>query len=378
MKKLVLLLLAIVPAALFAQEKYTMKGNIGSISAPAKVFLTHYEGTSAIIDSTSVTNGVFTLTGEVKDITRATLTMDYRGVGIQNLKIRGTNIDLIVYLVNGTTAISSPDSLRNANITGTKVNEDYQRFLVFAKPNFDAIHALNREFYAAIKGKGVKEAHERFDEKYSIIDAQYTDLKKQFIAANPDSYYSLLMLKEVAGPYPDVNVLEPEYNKLSKSVRATTLGVAYQKYINSLKTVTIGQIAPEFTQADTNGKMVSLSSFRGKYVLLDFWASWCPPCRAESPNMVKAYNNFKGTNFTILSVSLDQPGKKDAWLKAIHDDHLTWTQVSDLKLDNETAKLYGIKAIPQNFLIGPSGKIIAKDLRGSDLDAKLTAIFGKM
>jgi peroxiredoxin len=138
-------------------------------------------------------------------------------------------------------------------------------------------------------------------------------------------------------------------------------------------------MAPEFAQADTNGKTVSLSSFHGKYVLLDFWASWCGPCRAENPNVVKAYNNFKGKNFTILGVSLDRPGKKDAWLKAIHDDHLTWNHVSDLKFwDSETAKLYGIQAIPQNLLLDPSGKIIGKNLFGDDLEKKLAEIFGKI
>jgi peroxiredoxin len=127
---------------------------------------------------------------------------------------------------------------------------------------------------------------------------------------------------------------------------------------------------PEFKQNDVNGKLVSLSSFRGKYLLVDFWASWCGPCRAENPNVVKAYNQYKDKNFTILSVSLDQD--KSKWLEAIKKDGLTWTHVSDLKYwNNAVAVQFGIQSIPASFILDPNGKIIAKDLRGDALDSFL-------
>ncbi|RYZ90861.1 MAG: AhpC/TSA family protein [Proteobacteria bacterium] len=128
--------------------------------------------------------------------------------------------------------------------------------------------------------------------------------------------------------------------------------------------------APEFVQPDVNGKPISLASFKGKYVLLDFWASWCKPCRMENPNVVKAYNEFKDKNFTVLGVSLDQ--EKNAWQEAIKKDGLTWTHASDLKFwSNEAAALYEVQSIPANFLIDPSGNIIAQDLRGEDLTETL-------
>ena len=122
---------------------------------------------------------------------------------------------------------------------------------------------------------------------------------------------------------------------------------------------------------------VALSSFRGKYVLVDFWASWCGPCRQENPNVVETFNKFNTKNFTVLGVSLDRPGQKSKWIDAIHEDKLTWTHVSDLKFwDNEVAKLYKVQSIPQNILLDPDGKIIAKNLRGPALEAKLCEILG--
>ena len=132
----------------------------------------------------------------------------------------------------------------------------------------------------------------------------------------------------------------------------------------------VGTDAPDFTFNDVNGKPLSLSSFKGKYVLVDFWASWCGPCRAENENVLRAFNKFKDKNFTILGVSLDE--KKEDWLAAIHEDQLTWTHVSDLKgWESKAVGLYKIDGIPYNVLLDPSGKILATSLRGDDLEQML-------
>jgi len=134
-----------------------------------------------------------------------------------------------------------------------------------------------------------------------------------------------------------------------------------------------GDIAPEISMPDTEGKMFSLSSLRGKYVLVDFWASWCGPCRAENPNVVNAFKKYSNKNFTILGVSLDK--SKEAWLEAIKKDGLTWTHISDLKhWDSEAQKIYQFEGIPYNVLIDPKGKILATSLRGEELEQKLASV----
>jgi peroxiredoxin len=189
----------------------------------------------------------------------------------------------------------------------------------------------------------------------------------------------LLTIGSLGGPTPDPNELLPLLNGLSKDLQQTEVAHTLRDELEGLKSTEIGAMAPDFEQTDTLGHKVRLSSFRGKYVLLDFWASWCGPCRQESPNLVKAYNDFKGKNFTILSVSLDRQDGAFAWLNAIRTDHLgAWTHVSDLKFwNNAVAQLYLVQSIPKNFLIDPTGKIIAQDLRGDDLEAKLTEVLGK-
>ncbi len=164
--------------------------------------------------------------------------------------------------------------------------------------------------------------------------------------------------------------MENRLNVLTATARSSKYGKHLGDLIQGGKIGAIGSKAMDFTQNDVNGKPVSLSSYRGKYVLIDFWASWCRPCRMENPNVVAAYNQYKGKNFTVLGVSLDQ--SKDNWLQAIKADNLTWTQVSDLQYwSNAVAQMYRIQSIPQNLLIDPNGLIIAKNLRGEELNARL-------
>lgn len=199
------------------------------------------------------------------------------------------------------------------------------------------------------------------------------NLTKQWVLQHPKSGISASLLSHLN----DMTLEEKEsiFNKLSASAKENGPAKRLAHSIRVNKLTGIGSMALDFTQNDTLGKPVSLKDFRGKYVLVDFWASWCVPCRGENPNVVAAFNKYSSKKFTVLGVSLDQPNGKEKWLNAIHQDHLTWTHVSDLKFwNNAVAKQYDIRSIPSNLLIDPSGKIIAKDLHGDELEKKLAEV----
>ena len=209
-----------------------------------------------------------------------------------------------------------------------------------------------------------------------------TDTKSPAVAAfalsmvsTPTLLQDQKVINEIKTRFPENTLITSFTNKLNeisqKNASPATDAMAGEE--ENMTAVKIGQVAPDFTLPDLSGKATSLSSFKGKYVLVDFWASWCKPCRMENPNVVQAYNTYKNKNFTILGVSLDRT--KDAWAKAIQADGLTWTHVSDLKFwESAVVPLYGLNSIPSNMLLDPEGKVIAVGLRGPELQAKLQEV----
>ena len=376
MKKALLTLLAGLPVIALAQSgTYTIKGKVGSLNAPAKIFLYHSVNGKYQNDSTVLKNGAFEFTGPVTEPSQASLTVKRTDAPVK----RGDAIDAtMLYVVQGTTVVNTKDSLKKAGITGTPLNIEYKQFQAAqdrVNNKYEALEAKTKAATEEQRNSDAFKAQQASAEK--AIDAEYYQVSKDFIKQHPNSVISLSALENYTyvGDYSE---LEPMFSHLSPAIQNSESGKKYAAQLEKLKAVALGKTAPDFAQADTNGIAVKLSSFRGKYVLVDFWASWCGPCRRENPNVVKAYSHYKDKNFTVLGVSLDRPGAKDKWLAAIHKDGLNWTQVSDLQFwKNEVAQQYGVQAIPQNFLLDPDGKIIAKGLHGDDLENKLAEIFGK-
>jgi peroxiredoxin len=265
-------------------------------------------------------------------------------------------------------------NLKESVVTGASDNELYTTFLKFEIETTQQIDQKLAEKY----GKDYIKHFEPGDLLYKDAIAYYEKLEKiitrntfEFVQKNANSFAAMYMLQTKVN---DINpdTLELLYNKLGYEYKKTGAAIFIANKIKTEKATAIGKLAPDFEQADTSGKAVKLSSFRGKFVLVDFWASWCVPCREENPNLLKAYRKFHDKGFNVLGVSLDSKEDKGKWLAAIHQDKLEWTQVSDLRhWKNRVALMYGITFIPQNFLIGPDGKIVAKNLMGEDLNKKL-------
>ncbi len=373
MKKILMLAIAALPAVAFAQDtRYNIQGKIGEFNAPAKVYLEYrFPKGKPIYDSCAVVNGKFHFTGSVGAAPLdAYLLFNHKGTGTGN-----SDGYRVIYLEPGTINVTAADKIENAVVDGPKTNQENEKYQLAQKPVTDAYAALDERQKAATDvEKATAEYARKAREDEKAIDKMSADIDKKFVAENPNSLISLTAL-ETLSYSADYKDIAPLYNALTPAVKATEGGKAFAERLPKMKAVALGAMAPEIAEADTSGKIVKLSSFRGQYVLVDFWASWCGPCRRENPNVVKAYNQYKGQKFTVLGVSLDKENGKEKWLAAIHKDGLTWTHVSDLKFwDSQAAGLYAVRAIPQNYLLDPDGKIIGKNLRGDDLQEKLAEV----
>jgi peroxiredoxin len=369
MKKLLLILL-ISPLLIFAQGKQTgfvINGKLDGFAEGTKIQL-YKNGENVEMTSTKLVKGKFLLKGKLVEPT-----LCYLAVGKDDANANA-NKPVEIYLENAVISFKGKKSQPMIyEIAGSTSHKEFTAFTAAFIPKAQQLNNLSQTINGTMQGT---ERDMLINNYTSIQQSMQTDIEK-FVKDKPRSVVSAFILNVTYQFNEDITTLENRFNSLDAAVKKSQAGKQLQSFIDEKKIGAIGTQAIDFTQPDTSGKAVSLSSFKGKYVLVDFWASWCGPCRSENPNVVENYNRFNAKNFTVLGVSLDRQGGKERWLEAIKADNLTWNHVSDLQFwNNAAAKLYGVTGIPYNFLVDPTGKIIAKNLRGPALQAKLCEVLG--
>ena len=359
MKKIAFTLLSVVllSTACSQQGEYTVTGTIEGLEGRIMLLTLNEEGDFVPVDSAEVTDGTFTFTGSVPGAQMARMTIDGRpgpSFFLENAEI---------------TIEGKADSLREAVISGSSTQDimnGINKKMTAIGKEMQPIIADYRAAQQANDSETMKKALERYNELSEKRLSLVKEEAKENSANAVGPYFVYRQLRY------DLTV--PEMQEWARgftgAARKTVYYSLLQETISTLENVAVGKVAPDFEMENPEGKMIKLSDFRGKYLLIDFWASWCGPCRKENPNVVKLYKEVQGKDFDILGVSLDN--SREAWLKGIEEDGLIWSHVSDVKgWDNRVAKLYGVSSIPHTVLLDKEGVIIEKNLRGEELREKV-------
>lgn len=343
------------PIALTAQQQFSITGNLEGLPEGSAVSLSNANNPEDTVARAVVNKGVFELKGSVQE------------PNLYQLNLDGVKKKSVLFIGNDKVGIKgNAQAPQDFAVTGSPVHDDFEAFKKIFNPMLQQLTGMGQQLSNMQQSQRGDSLLAAYNEQLARVKAAVDDYVSSH-RKSPVAPFAVLVTGQMEQ---DLSALERRYAQFDPAVQNGFFGKIVKQQIDNGKMGAVGSEAIDFSQATPDGKQVSLSSFRGKYVLVDFWASWCKPCRMENPNVVKAFQKYKDRNFTVLGVSLDN--NSAAWVKAIKADNLAWTQVSDLKgWGNEAAAKYKVEGIPFNILVDPSGKIVAKNLRGPELDAQL-------
>lgn len=350
-------------------EGYSISGNV-NVPDGTKIFLTELDenGQPKPHDTLEVENGEFK-----KDLPE----VETPNLGF--ISVEGVTGNMVYIIENEPITMNIDKSnIRATEIDGGIENDLFNTYIEHIRESTGKLEEATKGLQKAFMSQD-SVAMQKASQNQQDLNEENKRFKRNMLEENKNHLVAAIILSDMINQklYSNEEVKD-FYASLSEEIKKSPLGTFLGKNINLQSEIAVGSKAPNFSAPSPSGEEIALYDVLGKVTIIDFWASWCKPCRMENPNVVKTYNKYHDKGLNIIGVSLDRPGQKDKWVQAIEEDNLTWNHISNLQFWQEPiAQTYGVRSIPATFILDENGVIVARDLRGEELEAKIAELLGE-